>query len=237
MRAPRTRRDVLDIIETTGVVAVVRLTDAAQAAGVAAALSAGGVRAIEITMTVPRAVELIAELSDSLHADVIVGAGTVVDPDTAEAVIGAGARFVVSPVLRPAVIDVCKRHDVAAMPGCFTPTEILTAWEAGADIVKVFPATALGPTFFKDIRGPLPQLRLMPTGGVTRDNAGEWIRAGAVAIGVGTALVDQRAVTAGQFEVLADNARHFVQAVQQARSSVEALAKAGGVAVAGAATC
>jgi 2-dehydro-3-deoxyphosphogluconate aldolase/(4S)-4-hydroxy-2-oxoglutarate aldolase len=237
MSAPRTRRDVLDVIETTGVVAVVRLSDAAQAAGVASALSVGGVRAIEITMTVPRAVELIAELSDSLPADVIVGAGTVVTSDTAEAVIAAGARFVVSPVLRPGVIDACRRHDIAVMPGCFTPTEILTAWEAGADIVKVFPATALGPTFFKDIRGPLPQVRLMPTGGVTRDNAGDWIRAGAAAVGVGTALVDQRAVAARQFDVIAANARHFIQAVQHARGSVEAGGTASGVAVSGAVTC
>ena len=106
--------------------------------------------------------------------------------------IAAGAAFVVSPVFRVGVIDACRRHDVAVMPGCFTPTEILTAVDAGADVVKVFPATALGPTFFKDVRGPLPHVRLMPTGGVTRENAGEWIRAGAVAIGVGTALVDRK---------------------------------------------
>lgn len=229
MSAPPTRPDVLDIIETTGVVAVVRLSDAAQAAAVASALAIGGVHAIEITMTVPRAVDLIAELCDALSADVVVGAGTVLDAHTAEAVIAAGARFVVTPALRPAVIEVCRRHDVAVIPGCFTPTEILTAWEAGADIVKVFPATALGPAFFTDIRGPLPEVRLMPTGGVTRDNAGGWIRAGAVAIGVGTALVDQRAVTAGQFDVLAANARHFIQAVQQARASAEAVGKANGV--------
>ena len=116
----------------------------------------------------------------------IVGAGTVLDAETARQVILAGARFVVSPVFRPDVIEIGHRHDVAVMPGCFTPTEILTAWDAGADVVKVFPATALGPGYFKDIRGPLPQLRLMPTGGVTRENAGEWIAAGAVAIGVGT---------------------------------------------------
>jgi 2-dehydro-3-deoxyphosphogluconate aldolase/(4S)-4-hydroxy-2-oxoglutarate aldolase len=106
------------------------------------------------------------------------------------------------------------------MPGCFTPTEILTAWEQGADVVKVFPATALGPTFFRDMRGPLPQIRMMPTGGVTRDNAAEWIRAGAFAIGVGTALVDHRAVAARQFDVITDSARHFLDAVQQARGAV-----------------
>jgi 2-dehydro-3-deoxyphosphogluconate aldolase/(4S)-4-hydroxy-2-oxoglutarate aldolase len=213
----RSRADILHAIETTGVVAVVRLADAAQMHDVALALLRGGVRAIEITMTVPRAVELIRELSHSLPTDVVVGAGTVLDEQTAGAVIEAGAEFVVSPILRPAVIARCHRHDVAVMPGCFTPTEIYTAWQAGADIVKVFPATALGPMFFKDIRGPLPQLRLMPTGGVTRENAGEWIRAGAIAIGVGTALVDQRAAAAGDFQTIADNARHFVTAVQHAR--------------------
>jgi 2-dehydro-3-deoxyphosphogluconate aldolase/(4S)-4-hydroxy-2-oxoglutarate aldolase len=136
-------------------------------------------------------------------------------------VISAGARFVVGPVLRPQIIDVGHRHDVAVMPGCYTPTEILTAWEAGADLVKVFPATALGPGFFKDVRGPLPQVRLMPTGGVTRDNAGDWISAGAAAIGVGTALVDQAAVSSGRFDDIAANARHFVEAVRKARAPRE----------------
>ena len=143
-------------------------------------------------MTVPGAVGLIEQLAQALPANVLIGAGTVLDPETARSVILAGARFVVSPVFRPEVIALCHRYDVAAMPGCFTPTEILAAWEAGADVVKVFPATALGPGFFKDLRGPLPQVKLMPTGGVTRENAGDWIRAGACAIGVGTALVDRR---------------------------------------------
>ena len=158
-------------------------------------------------MTVPRAVALIEELAATLPADVIVGAGTVLDAETAREVIRAGARFVVSPVFQAEIVDACRDADCAVMPGCFTPTEILAAWEAGADIVKVFPATALGPGFFKDVRGPLPQVRLMPTGGVTRDNAGDWIRAGAVAIGVGTALVDPAAVEAGRFDLIRDNAR------------------------------
>jgi 2-dehydro-3-deoxyphosphogluconate aldolase/(4S)-4-hydroxy-2-oxoglutarate aldolase len=220
----RTRPDILRVIESTGVIAVVRLAEAAPMRDVAQALLAGGVRAIEVTMTVPRAVALIDELARTLPADVVVGAGTVVDANTAGDVIRAGAGFVVSPVLRPAVIAVCREQDVAVMPGCFTPTEILTAWEAGADVVKVFPATALGPAFFKDMRGPLPQIRLMPTGGVTRDNAGDWIRAGAFAIGVGTALVDQQAISAGRFDVITDNARHFIAAVQQARGNVPARA-------------
>jgi 2-dehydro-3-deoxyphosphogluconate aldolase/(4S)-4-hydroxy-2-oxoglutarate aldolase len=170
-------------------------------------------------MTVPRAVALIEELASALPEDFAVGAGTVLDAETARQVILAGARFVVGPVLRPAVIEMAHRYDVPVMPGCFTPTEILDAWEQGADIVKVFPATALGPGFFKDVRGPLPQVRMMPTGGVTRDNAGEWIAAGAVAIGVGTALVDKAAVKARRFDTIAANAAHFIQAVASARTT------------------
>jgi len=219
MTPSRGRADIVRNIEATGVVAVIRLPEADQLRAVADALAEGGVRAIEVTMTVPRAVSLIEELAASLSSDIIVGAGTVVDAETARQVILAGAQFVVGPVFRPAVIEMCHRHDIPAMPGCFTPTEILTAWEAGADIVKVFPATALGPGFFKDVRGPLPQVRMMPTGGVTRENAGEWIRAGAVAIGVGTALVDKKAVAERRFDAIAVTARHFVEAVRLARGA------------------
>ena len=207
---------VAGIVET-GVVAVIRLTDASRLQAVAEALLEGGVRALEVTMTVPRAVPLIETLAASVPAGVLVGAGTVLDGETARQVILAGARFVVSPVFRRAVVDTCHRYDVAAMPGCFTPSEILDAWEAGADVVKVFPATALGPGYFKDVLAPLPHVRLMPTGGVTRDNAGQWIAAGAVAVGVGTALVDKAAVEQGRFDAIRDGARHFVDAVRRAR--------------------
>ena len=204
-------------LEEAGVVAVIRLADAAALGAVAEALIEGGVQALEVTMTVPRAAALIGQLTRSLPEAFMVGAGTVLDADTAQQVIDAGARFVVSPVLRRAVLEAVHERDVVAIPGCFTPTEILDAWDAGADIVKVFPATALGPGFISDVRGPLPQVRLMPTGGVTRDNAGDWIRAGAVAIGVGTALVDRQAVADRRFDVITANARHFVHAVQRAR--------------------
>ena len=187
MAAPRSRAEVVRAIEAVGVVAVVRLPDAAQAQAVTAALVAGGVTAIEITMTVPGAVDLIATLAATAPATVIIGAGTVLDAATATAVIDAGAAFVVSPVFEPGVVAACLAADRAVMPGCFTPTEIHAAWQAGADVVKVFPATSLGPAFFSDVLAPMPQLRLMPTGGVTRENAGAWIRAGAVAIGVGSA--------------------------------------------------
>jgi 2-dehydro-3-deoxyphosphogluconate aldolase/(4S)-4-hydroxy-2-oxoglutarate aldolase len=211
------RSDTVGRVETCGVVAVIRLQDSSKLRAVIDALAAGGVKALEVTMTVPRAIELIGEIAPTLPPDFVIGAGTVVDPDTAHAAILAGARFIVGPVLRPAVIDVCHRYDVAVMPGCFSPTEILTAWEAGADVVKVFPATALGPSYFKDIRGPLPKVKLMPTGGVSLENAGDWIRAGAVAIGVGTALVDAKLVAAGDFAAISDRAARFVEAVRAAR--------------------
>lgn len=222
MSATVSRVDAVRLVETTGVVAVIRLSDAARLEAVAEALLAGGVQALEVTMTVPRAVALIEHLTATLPRDVLIGAGTVLDVETARQVILAGARFVVSPIFRPEVVALCHRYDVAVMPGCFTPTEIVSAWEAGADIVKVFPATALGPAFFKDVRGPLPQVRMMPTGGVSLTNAGDWIEAGAVAIGVGTALVERQAVADGRFDLVTARARQFVDAVRTAREKAGA---------------
>lgn len=215
-----TRAETVAALEACGVVAVIRLKDASALGAVVDALAAGGVRALEVTMTVPGAIELIREIAPSLPPDVVLGAGTVLDAETAQAAIEAGARYVVSPVFREEVLRVCHRFDVAALPGCFTPTEILGAWEAGADIVKVFPATALGPGYFRDLRGPFPELRLMPTGGVSLANAGAWIRAGAVAIGVGTALVDAESVAARRFDEITERARQFVAAVAAARSTL-----------------
>ena len=211
------RHATVQRIEQLGVVAVIRMKDAARLRAVVDAIAEGGVRAIEVTMTVPDAVALIARLAPSLPSDVLLGAGTVTDAATARAVIDAGARFVVSPVFRREVVDACHERGVAAAPGCFTPTEILDAHDAGADVVKVFPATALGPQFIRDVRAPLPQVRLMPTGGVTLDNAGEWIRAGAVAVGVGSALVDIRAIDDGRLDVLTANARRIVASIASAR--------------------
>jgi 2-dehydro-3-deoxyphosphogluconate aldolase/(4S)-4-hydroxy-2-oxoglutarate aldolase len=217
MAAPQSRLDVVRAIEHVGVVAVVRLPDAAQAQEVAGALVTGGVTAIEITMTVSGAVELIAALARTAPPEVIVGAGTVLDAATARAVIDAGAAFVVSPVFKPEVVGVCREAGRAVMPGCFTPTEILQAWEAGADVVKVFPATSLGPAFFGDLLAPMPWLKLMPTGGVSLANAEGWIRAGAVAVGVGSALVDRAAVREGRLHDITAKARAFVDAVAAAR--------------------
>jgi 2-dehydro-3-deoxyphosphogluconate aldolase/(4S)-4-hydroxy-2-oxoglutarate aldolase len=216
------RSIVVRDLQRIGVVAVVRLADGGQLREVARALGDGGVRAIEITMTVPRAVAIIEELAATLPANFTLGAGTVLDAATAREVIRAGARFVVSPVFKAEIVAACREADCAVMPGAFTPTEILHAWESGADIVKVFPSTSLGPTYFKDVRGPLPHVRLMPTGGVTRENAAEWIRAGAVAVGAGSALVDPAAVKAGRFDMIRDNARAFVEAVAGARERMPA---------------
>jgi 2-dehydro-3-deoxyphosphogluconate aldolase/(4S)-4-hydroxy-2-oxoglutarate aldolase len=193
------------------------MKDAAKLRAVVDAIADGGVRTIEVTMSVPGAVDLIRALARSLPADILLGAGTVTDAATARAVIDAGARYIVSPVFRREVIDACHERDVAVAPGCFTPTEILDAHEYGADVVKVFPATALGPQFIKDVRGPLPQVRLMPTGGVSLDNAGDWIRAGAIAVGVGSALLDGKAIDEGRFDVLTNNARRIVASVAAAR--------------------
>jgi 2-dehydro-3-deoxyphosphogluconate aldolase/(4S)-4-hydroxy-2-oxoglutarate aldolase len=204
-------------IEAGGVVAVIRLQQADHVRAVIDALMEGGVRALELTLTVPGAVRLIEQIAPTLPKEFLLGAGTVLDADTARHVILAGAKFVVGPVFRRDVITMAHRYDVAVMPGCFTPTEILDAWESGADVIKVFPATALGPGFFKDVRGPLPQVRMMPTGGVSKDNAGDWIKAGAVAIGVGTALVDATAVKERRFDAITKNAVHFITAVSAAR--------------------
>ena len=211
------RTDVVRHIESEGIVAVIRIAAADKLRAVIDALAEGGVRALEVTMTVPRALDLISEIAGALPKGFLVGAGTVLDTETARLAILSGAQFVVSPVLRRPVVEMCHRYDVAALPGCFTPTEILEAWEAGADIVKVFPATALGPGFFKDVRGPLPQVKLMPTGGVSLDNAGDWIAAGAVAVGVGTALLDAKAIACGDYAVLTANARRICASVRKAR--------------------
>jgi 2-dehydro-3-deoxyphosphogluconate aldolase/(4S)-4-hydroxy-2-oxoglutarate aldolase len=208
---------ITNAIEASGVVAVIRMRDPEKLWAVMVALAEGGVRALEVTMTVPRAIEMIGQLAPALPEGFLLGAGTVLDAETARLAIRAGAQFVVSPVFRPDIIETCHGHDRPALPGCFSPTEILAAWETGADIVKVFPATALGPQFVKDVRAPLPQVKLMPTGGVTIDNAGAWIKAGAVAVGIGSALVDAKAIEAGDFGIITNNAKRVVASVNAAR--------------------
>jgi 2-dehydro-3-deoxyphosphogluconate aldolase/(4S)-4-hydroxy-2-oxoglutarate aldolase len=212
------RRAVVEAIEACGVVGIIRMKDPAKLPGVVQALADGGVRTLEITMTVPGAVDLIRQTAASLPPGFLLGAGTVVDVETTHRVIEAGATFIVSPVFRPEMIAAAHEHDVPILPGCFSPTEILAAWDAGADMIKVFPATALGPAYLRDIHGPLPQIKLVPTGGVSIENAGDWIRAGAAAVGAGSALLDTAALAAGDYQKLTDNARRIVANVTAARA-------------------
>jgi len=207
----------LEMLLDCGVVAVVRMDDPAGLVQVARALREGGVNAIEFTMTTPEALSTIAQAARQFGDDTLLGAGTVLDPETARAAILAGAQFIVAPTLSPRVIELCRRYSKIVIPGTYTPTEMLTAWECGADLIKVFPASTLGPNYFRDVLAPLPQLKLVPTGGVSLENVGDFIRAGAVAVAVGSNLVSRRAVAEGRLDEITDIARRFVEAVRQAR--------------------
>jgi len=204
----------VDQLLASGVIAVLRAREAKGLTQVARALYDGGVRALEITLTTPGAVAGIAELAQAGDG-MLVGAGTVLDDITARSVLDAGAKFVVSPTLEPDVIRVCRERNVPCIPGAFTPTEILTAWRAGAALVKLFPAAAVGPGFVRDVLAPLPFLRIVPSGGVTLDSVGDWIRAGVAAVSLGSALLS------GPTAELTARARAFVTAVATARQSLD----------------
>jgi 2-dehydro-3-deoxyphosphogluconate aldolase / (4S)-4-hydroxy-2-oxoglutarate aldolase len=206
-------RRVLD----SGIVAVVRAPDSDQLVHVARALAEGGVDVVEITMSVPNALDVLRRVREELGERLLLGAGTVLDAETARAVILAGAEFIVAPTLNLDVIRLCRRYDKLVIPGAFTPTEILAAWEAGADIVKVFPADVVGPAFFKALRGPLPQIRLMPTGGVDLTTAADFLKAGACCLGIGGQLVEPKAVAERNFDRIRNLARQYVAIVQQTR--------------------
>ncbi len=209
----------LKIMMDTGIVAVIRAKSSDQLVNVFNALVEGGVKAIEVTMTTPNALDVIHEVSTRMkNEDVVIGVGTVLDSETARAAILAGAEYVVSPTLNREVIAMCRRYTAAVVPGAYTPTEILTAWEAGADIVKVFPATSLGPGYFKDILGPLPQVRLSPTGGVSLDTVTDFIRAGACCVAVGGHLVSKTALADNDWKKITDTAKQFIQKIKDARS-------------------
>jgi 2-dehydro-3-deoxyphosphogluconate aldolase/(4S)-4-hydroxy-2-oxoglutarate aldolase len=213
------KNEVLRRIEEVGVVPVVRASSAEEAMQVIEAIKAGGVGVLEITMTVPRAVRVIEQVADRYGAEVVVGAGTVLDAETARACILAGAAFVVSPSLNTGTIELCRRYSVAVMPGALTPTEVVTAWQAGADVVKVFPCGALGGAkYLKSLKAPLPQIEMIPTGGVSLGTVAEFIEAGALALGVGADLVDTKAIRAGQPEKVTEAARAYVAAVRAARN-------------------
>src|SRR5262245_39637735 len=207
-------RHVLD----SGIVAVVRSPDSQQLVEVARALVDGGVSVVEITMTVPDALDVLRQVRRALGERLLLGAGTVLDPETARAALLAGAEYLVAPTLNLDVIRLCQRYDKLVMPGAFTPTEILTAWEAGADVVKVFPADVLGPAFFKALRGPLPQVRLMPTGGVDLNTAADFLKAGACCLGVGSQLVEPKAIAARDFDRIRELAAQYVAAVRRSRA-------------------
>jgi 2-dehydro-3-deoxyphosphogluconate aldolase/(4S)-4-hydroxy-2-oxoglutarate aldolase len=211
---------VMHRLMAEGLVPVVRVASASEAMDVARALKEGGVGLIEITMTVPGAMGLIEELARNYGNEIIMGAGTILDPETGRAALLAGARFVVSPTLNFELIALCRRYAAVVIPGAMTPTEILTAWEAGADMVKVFPAAQLGgPAYIKALRGPLPQIPLVPTGGVNIENAGAFIQAGAAALAVGGELVDKKALKEGNLSVIAENARKYLEIIREARAA------------------
>jgi 2-dehydro-3-deoxyphosphogluconate aldolase / (4S)-4-hydroxy-2-oxoglutarate aldolase len=214
------REKVLARIREVGIVPVVRAESADEAGRAIEAIRVGGVPVLEITMTVPGAVRLIEDLSRRFGADAIVGGGTVLDPETARACILAGAQFVVSPALNLATIGCCHRYGIAVMPGALTPTEVLTAWEAGADMVKVFPCSALGgASYIKALKAPFPQIDLIPTGGVNLATAADFLKAGATALGVGADLVDLKALREGQGAVLTERARKLVEIVRSSRGA------------------
>lgn len=213
-----TPHEVVSEMERTGVVAVIRAQSSEQLIDVVGALYEGGLTCVEVTMTTPDALAVIHSASKEFAGKCVIGVGTVLDAETARAAILAGAEYVVSPILDFDTITMCKRYSKAVVPGCFTPTEILRAWQAGADVIKVFPATKLGPAFFKDVRGPLPQVRMTPTGGVSLENTGDFIKAGAVCVGVGSAMVTKKAVAEKDYATLSANAAAFLEAVADARA-------------------
>jgi len=208
-----------DRLLASGVIAVVRLPEKTNLRGATAALAAAGVGAVEITLTTPGALEAIAELaSDEGLKGCMIGAGTVLDVKAARDVIARGAQFVVSPAFDRFVVRYCRDHHVPCVPGAFTPTELLEAWRAGATLVKLFPAGTVGPRYLREVLAPLPSLQVIPSGGVSLENAGEWIRAGAAAVSVGSALVTPALVRDESWSELTTRARALVQAVAEARA-------------------
>ncbi len=203
-----------------GIVAIIRATSGEQLVNVARALHEGGIDVIEVTFTVPNVLEILASVRKDLGKKILLGAGTVLDPETCRAALLAGAEFIVSPSLNLDVIKLCKRYGKLVMPGAFTPTEIVAAWEAGADIVKLFPADCVGPNYLKSLRGPLPQVRILPTGGVDLKTLPDFFKAGACAVGLGGQLVEKAAVESGNMSRIRDLAAQYVALVKQTRSQV-----------------
>lgn len=210
------RKKIVEEILNRKAVAVLRVKEEDKLQRVIEAIYDGGVSVAEITMTVPNAIKLIQQMNERLDKNIIIGVGSVLNANTAEDAIKAGAKYVVSPIFKKEIIDTAHKFDVPSMPGCFTPTEIQTAFEYGADVVKVFPADVVGIEFFKAILAPLPHLKLMPTGGVSLANAGEWLKAGACAVGIGSALLDKKAIQDNNYSKLTENAKTIMKSIRDA---------------------
>lgn len=212
------KKKIIEQIEELGLVPVVRASSADEAMQAIEAIKAGGVNVLEITMTVPGAIKVIEKVADKYGSEVLVGAGTVLDPETARACLLAGAQFIVSPALNLNTIALCQRYSAPVMPGVLTPTEVITAWSAGADFVKVFPAGSVGgASYIKNLKGPFPQIKIIPTGGVSLKTAADFITAGASALGVGTDLVDVKAIREGNAQLVTQRAKQFIDIVREAR--------------------
>jgi 2-dehydro-3-deoxyphosphogluconate aldolase / (4S)-4-hydroxy-2-oxoglutarate aldolase len=215
-----TREQIKQTIVTTGIIPVIRATGAEAALQAAEAVLRGGISVVEITMTVPNAIRVMEKVAEQLRGKVLLGAGTVLDPETARAAILAGAEFIVAPSLNLKTVEMAHRYSKVVLPGALTPTEVLAAWEAGADFVKIFPAGNVGgPKYIKALKAPFPQISLVPTGGVNLETAADFVLAGASALGVGGELVDAKALAAGHVEVIEENARKFLACVHKAREA------------------
>jgi 2-dehydro-3-deoxyphosphogluconate aldolase/(4S)-4-hydroxy-2-oxoglutarate aldolase len=211
------KAEVLKALREIGLVPVLRAESEEQALALASAIAAGGVTVLEVTMTVPGAIRVMRRLAEE-RPDILIGAGTVLDPETARMCILEGAQFVVSPALNTKTIEMCHRYGVAVLPGALTPTEIVTAWEAGADVVKIFPASSLGGAkYLKSVKAPLPQVEMIPTGGVSQATAAEFLEAGAFALGVGADLVNLKAIAEGHPETITESARNYLAIVRKFR--------------------
>jgi 2-dehydro-3-deoxyphosphogluconate aldolase/(4S)-4-hydroxy-2-oxoglutarate aldolase len=220
-----THKQILSFITEVGIVPVVRTPSAESAIRAIEAIYSGGIRSAEITMTVPGAIRALEKVADRFGDKIVLGAGTVLDPETARSCMLAGAEFFVTPSLKVATIEVAKRYSKVICPGALTPTEVLTAWEAGADVVKIFPAGNVGgPKYIKALKGPFPQIEMIPTGGVNLETAGEFLKAGACAVAVGGELVDGKSIKEGRYDVFEQRARQYLEAVAQARAEIKAAA-------------
>jgi len=218
-----TSKEILAFITEVGIVPIVRTSSAEGAIQAVEAIYNGGVRAAEITMTVPGAIHALEKLADRFGGKLILGAGTVLDPETARACMLAGAEFFVTPSLRLSTIEMAKRYSKVICPGALTPTEVLTAWEAGADMVKIFPCGNVGgPKYIKALKGPFPQIEMIPTGGVNLETTGDFLKAGACAVAVGSELVDAKTVKEGRFDIIENRARQYLAAIAQARGEMHA---------------